>query len=114
MAGSKKRKPPLRRRNLFQAVEGNIERQSGRGGELAPPIPLSCRFQPVEPALLRQSRGFRFKYGRHSLNSQLLEVLDPMFPHPINAVGGLVAQVSAVEVSAKENDVANILPDRSP
>jgi hypothetical protein len=42
------------------------------------------------------------------------EVLDAMFPNPINALGGFIAQVAAVKIAAQEKNVAHLLAEVAP
>src|SRR5206468_11518877 len=57
--------------------------------------------------------AFRFLVRASYSDSQLVHVLDAMFPNPIHPLGRLVAQVARVKVAAQEEDKTHIFAELS-
>lgn len=44
--------------------------------------------------------------------TEFSEIINPVFPYPINTLGGLITEVSAVEIPAQEQVKPNSVPVR--
>jgi hypothetical protein len=99
------------RRPLRARKAKDVGSKGRRCCELAEFIPLPLRFGGVQPILECLALGFLGVNHRSSLKSEVGEVLDAMFPNPIDTLGGFIAQVTAVKLAAQEKNVAHLLAE---
>ena len=81
----------------------NVSSQFRRCRKLTHAISLRLCFPRVERLLQGQPAFLKFPYGFpvHS-KSKFPEIVNAVFPHPINTFRCLITQITAVEVSAQK------------
>lgn len=97
-------------RQKLPCIGQHVRGKPGWRSELSEFVTFGLALFGIKGGLKSQAAILDRHQRIHDLHPKLREIVDTVFPHPIDTLSGFVTEITAVEIPAQEQHEAHTLP----